>query len=180
MGANQSGLIFLITGAMAAGKSTVAAALAERFERSVHLRGDSFRRCIVRGRSDMGDPDAAEAYRQLLLRYELSTQAALGYATAGFTVVYQDVILGEVLEDVTAGFRGYDLNVVVLCPSSEVIASREASRDKTGYGAVTISDLQHALANTPRIGYWLDTSDLDPKETVDAILRQAILGSAVV
>ncbi len=34
----------LITGVMASGKSTVAQLLAERLEKSVHLRGDIFRK----------------------------------------------------------------------------------------------------------------------------------------
>ena len=45
--------IVLITGAMAAGKSSLAQALAERLPCSVHLRGDSFRRMIVSGRAEM-------------------------------------------------------------------------------------------------------------------------------
>ncbi len=43
------GRVIVITGAMAAGKSTVAELLASRFARSVHVRGDSFRRMIVNG-----------------------------------------------------------------------------------------------------------------------------------
>jgi dephospho-CoA kinase len=39
--------IVLITGIQADGKSTVAQMLAERLPRSVHLRGDLFRRAIV-------------------------------------------------------------------------------------------------------------------------------------
>ena len=45
--------VILITGIMAAGKSTVAQHLAERLPRSVHLRGDVFRRMIVGGRAEM-------------------------------------------------------------------------------------------------------------------------------
>ena len=47
----MSARIFLITGLMASGKSTVAQVLAERLPRSVHLRGDAFRRMIVNGQS---------------------------------------------------------------------------------------------------------------------------------
>lgn len=57
--------IVLITGAMASGKSTVAQALAERLPRSVHLRGDVFRRMIVNGRAEMTFELSAEARRQL-------------------------------------------------------------------------------------------------------------------
>jgi hypothetical protein len=87
--------IYVVTGIQAAGKSTVAQALAERLEKSVHLRGDLFRRMVVNGRADMGPADPpAEALRQLRLRYALAAAAADGYAEAGFDVVYQDIILG--------------------------------------------------------------------------------------
>src|SRR3954451_696316 len=89
---------------MAAGKSTVAQVLAERFSRSVHLRGDAFRRMIVSGRQDMDAAPSAEALAQLRLRYELMAQAADRYLAAGFTVVAQDVILGPLLADVVALF----------------------------------------------------------------------------
>ena len=45
--------LILLTGIMAAGKSTVAQHLAERLPHSVHLRGDVFRRMIVNGRADV-------------------------------------------------------------------------------------------------------------------------------
>lgn len=45
---------FVVTGIMAAGKSTVAQTLAARFERSAHVRGDSFRKAAVNGYEAMG------------------------------------------------------------------------------------------------------------------------------
>ncbi|MDQ0761187.1 putative kinase [Streptomyces canus] len=44
--------VVLVTGVMAAGKSTVAQALAERLPRAAHVRGDVFRRMIVSGRAE--------------------------------------------------------------------------------------------------------------------------------
>jgi uridine kinase len=41
--------IILITGIQAAGKSTIAQMLAERLPRSVHVRGDLFRRMVING-----------------------------------------------------------------------------------------------------------------------------------
>jgi adenylylsulfate kinase-like enzyme len=55
--------ILIITGLMAAGKSTIAQALAERLPRSVHLRGDVFRKMVVNGRADMS-PDPSEACKR--------------------------------------------------------------------------------------------------------------------
>jgi dephospho-CoA kinase len=75
--------VIVVTGIQAAGKSTVAQALAERLERSVHLRGDLFRRMIVNGRADMGAAEPpAEALRQLRLRYRPAAAAADRYAGA--------------------------------------------------------------------------------------------------
>ncbi|MDL2264172.1 hypothetical protein LJC31_05920 [Synergistaceae bacterium OttesenSCG-928-I11] len=54
-------MIFLITGVMASGKSTVAELLARRFEKSVHLRGDIFRKMIVSGREEMSEKPSSEA-----------------------------------------------------------------------------------------------------------------------
>jgi predicted kinase len=158
---------------MAAGKSTVAQALAERLPRSVHLRGDVFRRMIVNGRAEMGAELSDEAYRQLRLRYRIAAAAAALYVEAGFTVVYQDIVVGPELAHIAELYRGYPLSLVVLCPRPAVVAAREAARGKRGYGdeaAVHTFD-QILRAQTPRLGYWLDNSDLTVAETVDQILE---------
>ncbi|HEU5013178.1 MAG TPA: AAA family ATPase [Roseiflexaceae bacterium] len=172
--------IILITGNMAAGKSTVAQALAERLPKSVHLRGDVFRRMIVNGQATMGAVLSTEAQQQLLLRYQLAADAAKRYVQAGFTVVYQDIVIGAALPEVVASFRGYPLSVIVLCPRAEVVAERDESRAKTGYqdhAAVQVFD-RILRTETPRVGYWLDNSNLTVSETVDAIQRH--LAQAIV
>src|SRR5215211_8322310 len=125
--------VILIIGNMAAGKSSVAQALTERFPRSVHLRGDIFRRMIVNGRAAMTFDLSAEAYQQLRLRYRIAAAAAHLYLAAGFTVVYQDIILGAELNEVLGYYRAYPLSVIVLCPRADVLATRDAARSKTGY-----------------------------------------------
>ena len=45
--------IYLITGLMASGKSTVSDLLAKSIEKCVHLRGDVFRKMIISGRENM-------------------------------------------------------------------------------------------------------------------------------
>jgi chloramphenicol 3-O-phosphotransferase len=166
--------VVLITGVQAAGKSTVAQALAERLPRSVHLRGDAFRRFIVNGRADMSPEAGQEAWAQLRLRHRLAAAAADGYAEAGFSVVLQDVVLGEMLPYLAGLIRTRPLYVVVLAPRPEVIATREAGRVKKAYGPYTVADLDRGLReDTPRIGLWLDTSDLTVNETVDEIVYRA-------
>jgi cytidylate kinase len=69
---DHSQAVFVLTGVMASGKSTVAQLLAERFPKAAHVCGDVFRRMIVAGRRDM-TPDAdSETEDQLALRYPLA------------------------------------------------------------------------------------------------------------
>ncbi|WP_208719862.1 AAA family ATPase [Amycolatopsis circi] len=179
--------IFVVTGIQAAGKSTVAQALAERLPKSVHVRGDAFRRMVVNGRVEMGPAEPpAEAIRQLRLRYALAAQVADGYADAGFTVVLQDIVLGEHLTEMVEALRARPCCVVVLAPSAEVVAQRDAARQaargKVAYqpGDTGIAALDAYLREeTSRIGLWLDTSELTVEETVDEILARAETDAAV-
>lgn len=166
--------IFLITGIMASGKSTVAQLLAERFEKSVHLRGDIFRRMIVNDRQEV-EPDAQDSQlEQLLLRYRLAAQAADAYCRAGFTVVVQDVVVGAMLSDFISLVESRPLYVVVLCPEQEEVARREAQRSKKGYGIWTVAGLDRVLREeTPRLGLWLDSTGQTPEETVSEIWNRA-------
>lgn len=166
-----SAQIILITGNMASGKSSVAQALAERFPQSVHLRGDVFRRMIVRGRAEMTVQLTSVAQQQLQLRYALAVAAAKQYAEAGFVVVYQDLIIGPALQEIVAAFDPYRLAVVVLCPRADVVAARDLARAKTGYrDRAAVDAFDHVLrSETPRLGFWLDNGDLTVADTVDAI-----------
>jgi cytidylate kinase len=166
--------VILITGIQAAGKSTVAQLLAERLPRSVHLRGDVFRKMIVSGQAGMTPDAPAEAVRQLRLRHQLTAAAADLYFEVGFTVVAQDVILGEHLAGLVAAIRSRPLLVVVLAPQPGAVAAREAARAKTAYGPFTAAQLDEMpRRKTPCIGLWLDTSQQGPAETVAEILARA-------
>jgi GrpB-like predicted nucleotidyltransferase (UPF0157 family)/chloramphenicol 3-O-phosphotransferase len=168
---SRSSAIYLITGPMAAGKSTVARLLAERFERGVYLEGDFFRRSIVSGRLEMTPDASREAVEQLRLRYRLAAAAADAYCEAGFTVALEDVVAGDLLGEYRTMIRGRPCHVIVLMPSLEAIAAREAERQKKGYSGWTIEELYEGFAaTTPRVGLWLDTSDQTAEETVDEIL----------
>ena len=162
--------VVLITGIMAAGKSTIAQAVAERLPMSVHLRGDLFRRMIINGQASVEPDNMDAAMEQLRLRYRLATMVADGYCKAGFTVVYQDVILGESLGEVVEMLKPWQRHVVVLCPTPEVAGARDAARDKKGYSGWTPEELDRSLREeTPRLGLWLDNSKLTVEATVDAI-----------
>ncbi|MCR8634562.1 AAA family ATPase [Paenibacillus radicis (ex Xue et al. 2023)] len=165
--------IILVTGIMASGKSTVAQLLSERFEQSVHLRGDIFRRMIVNNRQEVEPNAGKDELDQLRLRYRLAAHSADAYFQAGFTVIVQDVVVGPMLNDFISFIQSRPFYVVVLCPNSTVVKQREAARSKKGYGAWTVEGLDNLLRNeTPRLGMWLDSSELTAEETVEEILRR--------
>jgi cytidylate kinase len=165
------GRVIVITGVMAAGKSTVAELLARRLPRSVHVRGDVFRRMVVNGRVEMTPNPSPEALSQLSLRYDLASQAADRYAAAGFDAVVQDVIIGRVLAGFIDRITSPDRFLVVLAPSVAALEFREQLRSKAGYGHFSADALNEVLhSETPPIGYWLDSSAQTPEETVDDIL----------
>ncbi|AZK94281.1 MULTISPECIES: AAA family ATPase [Streptomyces] len=169
--------VVLVTGIMAAGKSTVAQALAERLPRSAHVRGDAFRRMLVSGRADMGADEAgrAEVLEQLRLRHRIAAHTADLYAEAGWTAIVQDIVIGEELPAFVSLVRTRPLYVVVLAPDASAVAAREEQRPKTGYGLGWTPEGMDALlrAETPRIGLWLDSAGLTPAETVDAVMARA-------
>ncbi len=171
--------VWLVTGAQASGKSTVADLLADRFRRGVHVRGGQFYRWAVRGWVHVGDPDAAEVRRLLDLRYRLSATVADEYAAAGFTTVVQDNIYGPDVERWLAQVESTPKHLVVLRPRVEVVEARDAERQRTtskvAYrdGFTPAINDEHVAATRHDLGLWLDTSEQTPEETVDELVARA-------
>lgn len=115
-----------------------------------------------------------EATDQLLMRYQLAAATADGYAQSGFVAVMQDIIVGKLLDEVVGMFTASNLFVVVLDPEPRAIRTREAGRVKAGYvDSWTPTELVADFrATTPRIGLWLDTTELDARQTVSAIIER--------
>ncbi|RCK69719.1 phosphotransferase [Desertihabitans brevis] len=166
------GRVIIITGAMASGKSTVAELLAHRLERSVHVRGDTFRKMVINGRVDMTMQPTEAALAQLHLRYRLAAHVADTYAEAGFDAIVQDVIVGAELGRFIQQVQTPRRYLVVLSPTVSALTEREQQRAKRGYHHFTPVAFDAALrTETAHIGYWLDSSAQTPDETVDDILE---------
>lgn len=178
--AGESAPIIVVTGIQAAGKSTIARLLAERFARGVHVEADTLQRMIVSGGAWVDEPGepSGEAARQLRLRLKHMCLLGRSFAAAGFTAVLDDIILGERWHELRAELRGVPFSLVVLAPRREVVtALRDAGRAKPPLGEAWATYLDDILrATMAGVGLWIESSDQTPDETVDEILRR--LGEA--
>lgn len=166
--------IYIITGIMASGKSTIAQMLAEQFDKGVHVHGDIFRRMIVKGKIDMTPDYSQDALDQLMLRYSITAKAADMYYKAGFSVVVQDVYLGEYVQPFLKKFESKPIYFITLNPSVEAVIEREKKRNKTGYTTWDVESLHDVLVNeNPRIGFWIDSTHMTAEETLSEIIKRA-------
>jgi predicted kinase len=165
--------IIAITGIQAAGKSTVARLLAARLERGVHVEADALQRMIVSGGEWVGDPGppSEEAGRQLRLRLRNMCLLGKSFFDHGFSVVLDDIIIGDRWQQLQEELEGYPFTLVVLAPRTEVVRDRDSRRGKPPLGPQWAEYLDAELRKTMTgVGTWVDSSAQTPNETVDAIL----------
>jgi predicted kinase len=167
--------LIVVTGIMAAGKSTIARLLAQRFVRGVHIEADALQRMIVSGGEWVSQPGESEgeAAEQLGLRLKNLCLLGRSFFEAGFTVVLDDIIMGERWLHLQEELHDLPFSLVVLAPPVEVVASqRDRNRAKAPQGHAWATYLDHALRSTMAgVGLWMDTSEQTPEETVEQILQ---------
>lgn len=174
--------VVVVSGIQAAGKTTVGRMLAARLPRAAFVDGDVLARMVVAGHESMSSEPSAEAERQLFLRYGQAALLAGSFWAAGFTAVVADNIygrneLGWFVDQVPAR----PVVVVMLVPRTPAVLEREVARGSDAYRGWTreagleaaVEEFQGYIAETPRIGLWLDTSDQTPETTVDTVLARA-------
>lgn len=171
--------IFFISGTQGAGKTTVSSILARRFRRGVHVSADTLQKMIVSGgewpqarasKRDTSDFEG-EAGRQLRLRLHNTALLARSFFDAGFTVVLDDIVVGDRLGHLLAELDDVDFLFVLLTPSLAAVREREHERGTELWREWEW--LSEAVRSTPKVGLWLDSTGQTPEETVDEIMRRS-------
>ena len=114
-----------------------------------------------------------EAAQQLRLRLKNMCLLGRSFFGAGFTVVLDDIIMGDRWSHLQEELFGLPFSLVVLAPHVDVVVQqRDLHRRKVPQGRTWATYLDHALRTTMAgIGLWIDTSEQMPEETVEQILR---------
>ncbi|GER91221.1 hypothetical protein KDW_53830 [Dictyobacter vulcani] len=174
---NQQPAIIVVTGIMAAGKSTIAHLLAQRFQRGVHIEADMLQRMIVAGgkwvsQRDPGEPHG-EAAQQLRLRLKNMCLLGKSFFEAGFIVVLDDIILGDRWQHLQEELNGVPFSLVVLAPHVDIVTQqRDRQRSKPARGSAWATYLDRELRTSMAgIGLWIDNTEQTPEETVTEILQ---------
>ncbi|MFI8965544.1 zeta toxin family protein [Streptomyces sp. NPDC053493] len=167
----------LLAGIPGSGKSTVAAALAARFDRAAHIEVDHLQELIVQGGhwpSPDGDP---EADRQILLRARNGCLLADSFATAGFLPVLDDVVVRRSHLDFYRAHVTTALHLVILAPGPDKAWERNNARHKrlTTNWAFLDEAMREELAGE---GVWIDNAEQTVEETVTAVLAATGLDTA--
>jgi predicted kinase len=171
---NAHPALIVVTGVQAAGKSTVAGLLARRFARGVHIEADTLQRMIVSGAVWPREPGlpTGEAAEQLRLRLHNLCLLGQSFHEAGFSVVLDDIIIGERWDQLVSEMGSTPVSLVVLAPSVEVVLTRDRVRAKRTLGEEWARYLDGELRRTMAgKGLWIDSSGQDAAATVEAILR---------
>jgi chloramphenicol 3-O-phosphotransferase len=177
-GTKDRGLILIVTGPAASGKTSAACLIAEQSdERSVHLHGDDFFHALKAGRL-RGWEEGSEPQHEVV--FEAVASAASAYADGGYFVVLDSFIRPRYLDVVTEVIRanGVELHYVALRPTLSETRTRSAGREEDKRHKDEVLDELHGTFRDLGIleDHVIDNTSLSIDQTVQVIRSKMIRG----
>ena len=175
--------ILLISGPPGAGKTSVAEAICERYDRMLRIEVDTLRHWVCAGYRHPWADDA-QAAEQLALARRNACAIARESIAARYAVVIDDVAFARDLEEYREALRGTDafVEAVTLLPDLETALAREGERSAAGSERVRelhARFVEEAEAGTLP-GAVLDTSaDAGAYVTADRLMDAVEEGAAM-
>ena len=173
--------IVILSGPSGAGKSSVAEALCERYDRTVHIETDAFFEAIRMGRVN---PMHTGSDRQNRMVTRAVARAATAYAQDLFAVFIAGVIGPHLLPIYLEELRpaGVPVQFVLLMPPLEETMRRVAPRDSTR----RMQEAQHRelyrqfATHGTFAGYTIDNTGQTADQTADAVMEACGRGDCLV
>jgi predicted kinase len=166
----------IVTGAPAAGKSTVSTLAARQLPRAARIKGDDVYEMILSGQVRFNGRPPEEAARQGDLCNRNMCALANNFIDFGFTVFVDTVIADRAeLDDFRRLLAPRPVRLVILAPGPQVCRHRNVTRDPDEYFAFDgyerlEADMRRDIAE---FGWWFDTAALTPEETATRVVRDA-------
>lgn len=173
----RAGLLIVVTGPTAAGKTTIGREVAAHRDHAIHIDGDFIQNLIVTGSITMDVPPPPGALDQLRLRFQAALTIANLYRNAGFDAIISDNLFEAearwFIKSAVDSHPSRSIHFVMLNPSIDAIRKRYDQRPGGGYTAsLTPEFLKLAVEASDRVGLWLDSSCQTAAQTAEEVLRR--------
>lgn len=167
----ERGLVLIITGPAASGKTSVARQIAEHSaDPSVHLHGDDFFRALKVGRL-RGWEEGSTPQHEVV--FEAIGSAARAFANGGLFVVLDSLIRPRYMEILfdAVGSNEVELHTAVLRPSLSETHSRSHHRDDADrHQDEVLGELYGAFSDLGSLeSHVIDNTTLDVNQTAERI-----------
>jgi len=171
--------IFIITGPPAAGKSTIAKAILQRFDLGLHIPVDDLREWVVSGIAHPLDW-TDETVRQFRLAEDAACQVAKEYHDAGFAIAIDHCAGPNTLDDMAERWlQGRRVHRLVLAPTLEANLHRNRTRKNKNFDADILAGSINTLnplyrSDHPDLEGWvrINNTDQTVEETVETIVNR--------
>lgn len=159
----------MVTGSPGAGKSTVAPLVADQFERSALVDGDTFFAFLCAGAFD---PWLVGAHAQNEVVTDAAAAATSAFVAGGYDTVYDGVVGPWFLPAFARRLSVTEHDYVVLLPPVEVCVARVASRVGHGFcdEAAARSMHEQFVAHRPADRHVIDDGSLSAAAIADMIV----------
>ncbi len=176
--------VIIVSGPPGAGKTSVAEALCERFDRMLHVEVDTLRHMVKAGYRHpwAGDAQAAE---QLLLAVRNASALARESVAARYAAVIDDIVTAEMAAHYREALAGIDapVHLVTLLPRLDVTLARDSARRESlpDRARALHEQLSREAAAGELPGAVLDTSDdTNAQLTADRVQDVVASGTALI
>jgi guanylate kinase len=165
--------IILITGPAGSGKSSVARALAKKFERSAVIEVDKLRTMVIGGYVRPW-PYNEEVDLQLSLSVKNACDMAKNFMEKGFNVFIDDVVGRKLLEQYANFFKDKNFQTFLLMPSLDSLLNRFDDRGNDKELRERTVELHKQFLEKKDNLNWqvIDSSTQTLEETVEQIYKK--------